>query len=305
MGNVQMEKKVNIVKKGLNWKSQNHVEIDITEIAHPVDKALVRILETAHVNDILKEPLNQLVSANYGPTLANGIVLDEKNFPDLYILLKSTADALGIKVPYTVISNEIGGINAFATGTDEKPFIVISNLAPKLLDAGELQFIIAHECGHIAMEHMVYHTAGSLAKIMGGYLPIVGPALSNVAVFPLNCWNRCSEITADRIGMISCGSLQKSQMALLKIVGGFTDVGEVDIEHYIMQGRRIQNEQVLGKLNEYFQSHPMIHKRLKALEYFADSELYYKVAKKTFPEGRKLMTVEELNTKVSNLLRIV
>lgn len=87
----------------------------------------------------------------------------------MYGLLKSTAERLGIKVPYTVISNEISGINAFATGTDEKPFIVFSNLVPKLLGREELQFIIAHECGHIAMEHMVYHTADSLAKVMGGY----------------------------------------------------------------------------------------------------------------------------------------
>lgn len=300
-----MEKRINIVQKGLNWKSRNHVELNIKEVAHPVDKALVKTLEVAHVNEILKEPLNQLVSVNYGSTLANGIVLDEKNFPDLYIVLKSTADRLGIKVPYTVISNEISGINAFATGTDEKPFIVISNLAPKLLDKEELQFIIAHECGHIAMEHMVYHTAGSLAKVMSGYLPVIGPALSNVAVLPLNCWNRCSEVTADRIGMISCGDLRKSQMALLKIVGGHTDVDGVDIEHYITQGKSIQNKQVLGKINEYFQSHPMIHKRLKALEYFAESELYYKVTKKIPPEDKKLMTTEQLNKKVDVLLRVL
>ena len=305
MGSAKTEKKINIVRKGLDWKSRNHVEINIKEIAHPVDKALVGVLETAHVNELLKGPLNQLVSLQFGPTLATGIVLDDKNFPELYGLLKASADALGIHVPYTVISNEFEGINAFATGTDENPFIVISNYAPKLLSGGELQFIIAHECGHIAMEHMVYHTAGSLAQIMGGYLPVIGPALSNIAVFPLNCWNRCSEVTADRIGLIACGSLQTAQMALLKIVGGFTDVEEVDIRHYIMQGRRIQNRQVLGKLNEYFQSHPMIYKRLEALEYFADSELYYRAAKKPFPEDRKLIATEELNEKVSDLLRII
>ena len=75
-----MEKKINIVQKGLNWKDKNHVEINIKEVAHPIDKALVKVLEMAHVNELLKEPLNQLVAANYGSTLANGIVLDEKTF---------------------------------------------------------------------------------------------------------------------------------------------------------------------------------------------------------------------------------
>lgn len=301
----KMEKKINIVQKGLTWKSRNHVEINIQEVAHPMDKALIQVLEAAHVKELLKEPMNQLVSANYGQTLANGIVLDERNFPDLYQILKLTAERLGIRVPYTVISNEINGINAFATGTDERPFIVISNITPKLLEKEELQFIIAHECGHIALKHMVYHTAGSLAAAMGGYLPVIGPALSNIAVFPLNCWNRCSEITADRIGLICCGNLYKAQMALLKIIGGFTDVEKVDIEHYIVQGRMLQNTQLLGKLGEYFQSHPMIHKRLKALEYFADSELYYRVVKETPPEGKALLNTGQLNEKIDRLLKVL
>ena len=79
----------------------------------------------------------------------------------------------------------------------------------------------------------------------------------------------------------------------------------VDVEHYITQGRRIQNKQVLGKISEYFQSHPMIHKRLKALEYFADSELYYKVTKKTPQEGRKLISTDQLNKKVDGLLSVL
>lgn len=60
-------------------------------------------------------------------------------------------------------------------------FIVVLFLLNEAYAAAcfEIQFIIAHECGHIAMEHMLYHTAGSLAKVMGGYLPVIGPALSN------------------------------------------------------------------------------------------------------------------------------
>lgn len=300
-----MEKKINIVQKGLSWKNRNHAEINIQEVAHPVDRTLLRVLETAHVKELLKEPVNQLVSVNYGRTLANGIVLDERNFPDLYGILETIAKRLGIKIPYTVISNEIDGINAFATGTDEKPFIVISNSAPKLLGKEELRFILAHECGHIALEHMVYHTAGSLAAAMGGYLPVIGPILSNTAVFPLNCWNRCSEITADRIGLICCGNLYRAQMALLKIVGGMTDVEGVDIEHYIVQGKMLQKTQVLGKLGEYFQTHPMIHKRLRALEYFADSELYYRVTKRTPPEGKALIGTGQLNEKTDELLSVL
>ena len=33
MGSAKTEKKINIVRKGLDWKSRNHVEINIKEIA--------------------------------------------------------------------------------------------------------------------------------------------------------------------------------------------------------------------------------------------------------------------------------
>lgn len=300
-----MNKRINIIEKGRNWSSSHSNSLNIQEIAHPVDKTLIKVLETAHVRDVLNAPLEQLVSANFGQMLSTGIPLDQVNFPQLYNLMQTTCKRLGISVPYTVITNELTGINAFATGTDNRSFIVVSNMATKYLQPKELQFIISHECGHIAMQHMVYHTAGSLAAIAGSYLPVVGPVLAQTVVFPLNCWNRCSEITADRIGLICCEDLRASQMALLRIVGGFTDISEIDIDRYIVQSRSLQNTQVLGKLGEYFQTHPMIHKRLRALEYFYNSKAYYQAIGKTAPIGVKLLSNSELHKATNDLLKIL
>lgn len=300
-----MTKKINIIENGEKWRKNQQNILNINDIAHPIDKTLIHILETAHINDILNSPIEQLVSANYGQLLSNGIPLDDVNFPQLYNLLKDTCDFLGIKTPYTVISNELNGINAFATGTDNRSFIVISNMTTQYLNNKELKFIISHECGHIAMQHMVYHTAGLLASIAGGYIPLVGPILAQTVVFPLNCWNRCSEITADRIGLICCQDLHSAQMALLKIVGGFTDISKVDIDRYITQSRSLQDTQFLGKLGEYFNTHPMIYKRLKALEYFYNSEAYYKTIRKSAPHNSKLMDTLQLNKVTNQLLKIL
>lgn len=300
-----MGEKINIIEWGRSWKNSNTSALDVQEIAHPVDKMLIKVLETAHARDILNAPLEQLVAANYGQLLAMGIPLDEKNFPQLYRLMQNTCRRLGIKMPYTVVSNELSGINAFATGTDNHAFIVISNMAPRFLKPKELQFIISHECGHIAMEHMVYHTAGSLAAAAGSYVPVIGPVLAKTVVFPLNCWNRCSEITADRIGLICCEDLYVAQTALLKIVGGYTEIDDIDVERYIAKSRSLQNTQQLGKLGEYFQTHPMIHKRLKALELFYHSEVYYRAVHKIPPKDLSLLSSDELHTKTSKLLKIL
>ena len=162
-----MEKKIKIVEKGQQWLKYKPQALDIHQIAHPVDKALIKVLEKAHIKDILNEPMHQLVSANYGQLLATGIPLNQENFPELYALMQKTCTRLGIPIPYTIISNELSGINAFATGTDEDAFVVISNMAPRCLKPKELQFIISHECGHIAMEHMVYGPA-ALSPLPGG-----------------------------------------------------------------------------------------------------------------------------------------
>lgn len=176
---------------------------------------------------------------------------------------------------------------------------------PSLMQSPELKFILAHECGHIAMQHMVYHTAVVLSATAGGLIPVIGSAIAKLAVFPLNFWNRCSEITADRIGMLCCGDLHTAQRALLRIVGGMTDVSNLDIDHYIAQSKKIMDSQILSRIGEYFQSHPMIYKRLRALEYFSSSELYYKVSGKVTPQGSKLYTTAQLNEKISNLLQVI
>ncbi len=222
----------------------------------------------------------------------------------LYQLMQSTCKRLEIPIPRTVISSELRGINAFATGTDQNAFVVISSMAPRFLTPKELQFILSHECGHIAMRHMVYHTAGSLATAAGGYVPVIGPAIAKTAVFPLNFWNRCSEITADRVGLICCDDIHTAQMVLLKIVGGFTEVDSIDVERYITNSRAMQNTQPMGKFGEYFQTHPIIYKRLAAMELFSHSQLYYQVAGKTAPRGIDLLSDNELNTKTDALLKV-
>ena len=273
-----MAKKINIVAKGRKWQRLIVPKINHREIAHPVDKAIISVLDKFRASELLGAPMETLVITQYGTMFATGIVLDEKNFPAAYQSLKEISQLLGIKIPYTLITNSMEGINAFATGTDEKPFVVLSNSAVALLNPNELKFIMAHECGHIAMEHMVYHTAGNLATLAGGLLPIVGSLAAQALTFPLNYWNRCSEITADRIGLLCCGELETAQRALLRIVGGLTETGDIDIKQYIKRSQQFQNMQTFGRLGEYTQSHPMIYKRLLALECFAKSELFQQSA---------------------------
>lgn len=58
-----MAKKINIVKKGLEWDKKNRSPIRLQEIAHPVDKFLLESLEVIHVADLLNGYVEQMVAA--------------------------------------------------------------------------------------------------------------------------------------------------------------------------------------------------------------------------------------------------
>lgn len=304
-----MNNRIDIVRKGLAYKRGDKLsaeaQVDLSLIAHPMDKSIISKLEAVHLADALNDAFDELVSASSGMDLATGIAVDEINFPEIHKMLLDIASMLGIEVPYTVVSSSMSGINAYATGTDRRPFVVISNQVPALVRPEEVKFLLGHECGHIAMEHMVYHTAVTLASSLGAYVPVVGPLIASTVTFPLKYWSRCSEITADRAGLLACGDLTTAQRALLRIVGGLTSVDDVDIDRYIAQSRRIQDIQFLGRFNEYFADHPLIYKRLRALEAFTKSEPYYTATGKIVPEGVELLSKQQLDENVSDILRVI
>lgn len=290
----------------LNNQNAVHKEKDIgLEFAHPVDGAVIKVLETGAIKKVFNEAVQFLVSAQQGLLLSSGIAVNHSNFPELYDVLSDCCNTLAIPIPYTVVTNEFPDINAMATGTDNFSFIAISNYIPKLLTIEEQKFIIAHECGHIALGHVVYHTATSMIANFSKLIPIIGPITANTISFPLNAWSRCSEITADRAGLICCGDLETAQRALLKIIGGFTEIENIDIKKYIEQSHATLEVQGIGKYQELFRQHPLIYKRLKALEIFSQSEMYYRITGKENVHGVKLLSNELLNKSINKLIKII
>ncbi len=274
--------------------------------AHKIDGKVISALEALPVKTAINKLVEVFVSQQSGIMLSTGLSVNPYNYPKIYNSLQSCCDNLGITIPQAVISTEMSGINAMATGTNEFSFIVISDLAQALLPEDQLKFIIGHECGHIALEHVVYHSIGQYIGQIGSYLPVIGPILANTVMLPLNGWSRYSEISADRAGFICCdGNLDISQRALLRLVGGFSDTHLIDIDAYIDKSMTSLEEHKVGAINEYLMSHPLIPKRLKSLEYFSKSELYYRVTNKPIPSNINLYSDEALNDLVNNLIKVI
>lgn len=273
--------------------------------AHKIDENTIRILESVHVTNTFNRIVETIVSEQFGTLLATAITVDPRSFPCVYKLLEDCCRDLNIPIPHTVISNDIQGINAMATGTDDFAFIILGNFNLKLLTLEENKFIIGHECGHIAMGHVVYHSMGQFVGQLGSYIPLIGEALAGMVTLPLNTWMRSSEITADRAGLLCCKDLRTAQRALLKIVGGFTDTSHVDIDEYIRQSKEYLDVHYVGTYHEFFMTHPLIPKRLEALDLFAHSQMYYRESGLRAINEESLLTDEQLEERVNKVLSIL
>jgi Zn-dependent protease with chaperone function len=275
------------------------------EFAHEIDGKVISILESTKVKTAINKVVDVFVSQQSGILLSTGIVVDPFNYPVVYKNLLQCCKTLGISIPHTVISSSMPGINAMATGSEEAPFLAVSDLAHRLLTPDELRFILGHECGHLAMEHVVYHTIGNYIGNLGAFLPVIGPIIANIITFPINAWSRYSEITADRAGLLCCGDLLVAKKALLKLVGGFSDTSNVDLDTYVEQSLNSLSQMKIGALNELFMSHPLVPKRLKALDLFVNSQLYYRITNKEIPMGCNLLSNDALKAKTNELLTIL
>lgn len=264
------------LKNGNNYEVTTAARHGILEYAHPLDSEIIDILDKPMINTAIAKIVQTSYDANYGLVLASGIHINQNTYPDLYRVIVECAETLNIPVPYAIISNSVSGINAQAAGTDQFSFVMISSMLPLVMNRDELKFVVGHELGHIALGHAIYHTAASLIGNAGAFLPIIGAYLTRTITYPLKAWSRRSEVSADRAGLLCCGDLKVAQKALYKLEAGFLGEGDVNIDEYIRESERLRNGTLLGKYSELKMEHPILPKRIKALELFANSKLYAK-----------------------------
>lgn len=202
--------------------------------------------------------------------LGKAIKVSGRQFPQLYSLVRDCADELSIPAPTVYITQDFSSINAGTFGTETDSFILINSATVDRLSEAELRFVIGHECGHIQNSHVTYSTALHFLTSMAGTFVkwIVTPA--RVALMG---WSRRAEITCDRAGLICARDLDAATNALVKLaVGSQKLVDQVDLEDYLAQVDEIKDG--IGRVSEYFLTHPYLPKRVKALRLFAESDYY-------------------------------
>lgn len=153
-------------------------------------------------------------------------------------------------------------VNAYTFGLNSPKIIVLYEPMLRIMDADELRFVIGHEMGHIVYGHTWLNT---LLGGMAGMPASLGAAV--VFTFAFRWWNRACEYSCDRAGVAACGSMIKGVSALAQLaVGDIDTAGELKRALEVIEQQDDSLESIMG---EAISDHPMIAKRIKALQVYS------------------------------------
>lgn len=203
--------------------------------------------------------------------------------PDIYKQLSSVCNVLGIKEPELYISGEAEP-NAFTFG-DKNPIVIITAGLLDRVSKDELQGIIAHECGHIACHHVLYHTVVTL--LLGGSASFfkLNTIITTALALKMFQWYRASEYSADRAAAVALKNPDMIQHGLMKIMAGNSPIiRQISKEEIIRQADEMDKyiDSFWEKMVTFFfvsgtMVHPFTCFRIRELQKWQDSGEFDKV----------------------------
>ena len=240
--------------------------------------------------------------------LASSIRVSSEQYAPIHELLVEGCRVLDLPaIPelYVVRSPEA---NAMTLGMDA-PFIVLTSGLVDLLDYEELRFVVGHELGHVLSGHAVYRTM--LLQLLNisarmAWLPIGGLAIRGV-VLALEEWQRKSELSSDRAGLLAGQDPAAALGAQVKVAGG-GNLEDMNPREFLAQAKEYEaagdvRDGALKVLNLIgARSHPFAVMRAGALRQWIDDGEYAAILGGTYPR-RSADPTASPSAEVRNALR--
>jgi hypothetical protein len=265
------------------------------------------VLDQVALRHRVEEILDTVVALERADWMQDGVHAGPTTLPTTWRAVLHAARTLHVAVPPVIV----GGISTSAQGTfgtDSRAFVYLSTFFMDPASEGERRFLAGRLVGHVAAKHVTAGTLYALLVDQGGLRSVarkaVGPALE-VLLAPMSLglrlllsrWHRAAEISADRAGLLCCGSVSDAGRALLRLSLGRTP--ELSVEEYL-EHLRVHGRSP-GRWAELLADQPFTHKRLRALAVYASSEDY--VRNGGHAEG-PLLSRAELDRRTDELLGV-
>ena len=291
-------------QKTISRNMKTVTPVDCEQYIHDLDKTALTALKKIPLLDTICAKILSIMNDRQNTiiNMSTKIHITEKQLPKIYAMVESICKKIGIEMPdlYLELNREP---NAYTYGTEKFTIIIHSGLIECLQD-DELYAVLAHECGHIACKHGLYHTIGGIVLSGGsiglhelaGYLNtkgIAGAIAGNVVAavdgaleLAFFHWFRCSELSADRVAVICCGSADPVIETMMRLAGGTTHIdSEIDKNLFIEQAsdyRQITEKNIVNKGLEFLltknNTHPLLAVRAYEAQQFANSDEFKKIA---------------------------
>lgn len=219
------------------------VNLDPKLYEHPFDKkALEKFKILPGADTVTNFMLNWTYVKWHMVALRGGYFkVTRESCPELYDLARDVAETLDVKAFPDIYTQWGYDVNAYTTGTNDDTLLVLNSGSIDLLNESQLRYIIGHEMGHIKSNHVLYHTMAKFFSCLVGNLPL-GEKIFTPLQLALLYWERMSEFTADRAGLLACQNEEEVVKAICKVAGvPLKYFDKIDTESFIHQAEDFEN----------------------------------------------------------------
>jgi len=258
---------------------------------HPADRGALVALRKLKGFDTVLKAISGLVNERRVRLeyLGTAIRVDERQFAGMNRLLAEVGRTLDVaELPELYVRNH--PITSAMTIGMDKPVIVVNSSLLDLLDEEEMRYLVAHELGHALSGHAVYHTLlRRLLRLAGVWNSIPGGAMGvRMIIAALYEWQRKSELSADRAGLLATQDPAVAHRFLMKLASGSGDLSELDQTSFFAQGQEYldagdMRDSVLKLLLIEQETHPFAVVRSAELRRWVDSGEYNRILSGTYP----------------------
>lgn len=226
--------------------------LDQTQYEHPFDREALDALEntpglTVAGKYITKQTIERIYTVQY---TGSNLKVTADNYPDIYEYMDYACRILDLDRKPELYIQWGYGINAFTVGA-EKPIVVLNSGLIDLCDDDEKMFIIGHELGHIKSNHMLYHMMAQVINYIIDAIP-GGGIVAAPLKYALLYWDRMSEFTADRAGLLCCQNKDAAVRAFIKMAGlPINQFNKMDEQAFLQQAKDFDSLDY-ENLNKFF-----------------------------------------------------
>jgi len=210
---------------------------------------------------------------------SQGLRVTETLTPEIYSCVAdvSTRLELGTMPEVFIVDDPKANATVPCFSCQRRPLIVLTSGLVQLLSPLQIRFVLGHELGHFGL----------------GHAPVIAdePGQSEYECLQRRSAQRCSEIGADRIGLVTTGSLFTCAMVMVKLISGLSETHvKLDVRAFLDQLEGPDED--ADRRWELLATHPSLPLRLRALICFGQSDVYSRLTG-TGGGGRPLSDVDD------------